>query len=89
MKNSSENYVDEYDIVMRTSDGKDRNMTGTLYCGGDRIFIDDKYTKEVLKALQGDGNIMFRVVKSDRTVESYLFTVIPSNFAKEYATKTK
>ena len=88
VKNSSQNYVDNYDITMRTADGTDHNLTGTLYCGGDRIIIDDAYVNTVLEALKTDGNVMFRVVKSDRTVESYLFTVIPSNFDSLYTAQT-
>lgn len=86
VKNSSQNYVDEYDIIMRTEDGTDHNMTGTVYCGGDRLFINEAYFDEVLTALQGNGNIMFSIVNKERTVESYLLTVITSNFADEYAT---
>lgn len=73
---------------MRTADGTDHNLTGTLYCGGDRIIIDDAYVNTVPEALKTDGNVMFRVVKSDRTVESYLFTVIPSNFDSLYTAQT-
>lgn len=88
VKNSSENYVDTYNITMRTADGKDHKITGTLYCGGDRIYVDSQYTDTVLKALKGDENVMFRFVKSDRTVENYLINVIPANFASEYKTQT-
>ena len=88
VKNSSENYVDEYDITMRTPDGTDHNMTGTMYCGDDRIFIDDGYIDEVLTALNGDGDIMFHIVNAERTVENYLITVATSNFADEYAAAT-
>lgn len=88
VKNSSQNYVDEYDITMRTADGTEHKLSGTLYCGGDRIIIDDEHVDTVLTALKGEGNVMFRVVKSDRTVESYLFTVLPSNFATLYAEQT-
>ncbi|MCB7049450.1 hypothetical protein LIZ34_03560 [Intestinimonas butyriciproducens] len=89
VKNASESYVDEYSITMRTEDGADHNMTGTLYCGGDRIYIDDKYIDEVLTALQGEGKVLFRIVNAERTVESYLLPVITSNFADEYAAVTE
>lgn len=89
VKNSSQSYVDKYDIVMRTPDGTDHNLKGTLYCGGDRIFIDEAYVDTVLKALQGEGDIMFRFVKSDRTVETYLFKVTAGNFVDLYSEKTK
>lgn len=85
VKNSSERNVDEYDITMRTPDGTDHNLTGTLYCGGDRIFIDDAYVDEVLTAMQGEGAVSFYVVQSDRTTTSYLFSIDTDNFASVYA----
>ena len=88
VKNSSESYVDEYNITMRLPDGTDHNITGTMYCGDDRIYIDDGYIDEVLTALKGEGNIMFRITNAERTVESYLITVETSNFAEEYANAT-
>lgn len=88
VKNASESYVDEYTITMRTPDGTDHNLTGTIYCGGDRLFIDTDYIDEVLTALKGEGDVMFHIVNTDRTVESYLITVSTSNFADEYTTVT-
>lgn len=88
VKNSSESYVDKYNITMRLPDGTDHNITGTMYCGGDRIYIDDGYIDEVLTALKGEGNIMFRITNAERTVESYMITVETSNFAEEYANAT-
>ena len=84
VKNSSSMYDDTYTITMRTADGTDHNLTGTLYCGGDRIFIDDAYVDEVLAAMEGEGNVSFLVVNDERTVESYLFTIMPSNFKEVY-----
>ena len=84
VKNSSEYYDDTYSITMRTADGTDHNLTGTLYCGDDRIFIDDAYVDEVLAALEGEENVSFYIVNNERTVENYLFTIIPSNFKTVY-----
>lgn len=89
VKNSSERYVDEYDITMRTADGADHNITGTLYCGGDRIFIDDKYIDEVITALKSGEKVMFRIVNSERTVESYLLKINTGNFAEVYDAKVQ
>ena len=68
VKNSSERYWDEYNITMRTPDGADHKITGTMYCGDDRVNIDDAYIGEVLTALKGEGNVMFRIENADRTV---------------------
>ena len=82
--NSSNMYYEEYDITMRTPDGVDHPLTGKMYTGGDRIYIDDAYTDEVLTALRGEGDIMFYIVNSDRTVENYLVTIPASNFGELY-----
>ena len=89
VKNSSSRYVDEYDITMRTADGTKQNLTGTIYCGGDRLFIDDKYEKTVLNALKSGETVSFYIVQSDYTTSTYLFSVNTSNFAKEYEKLTR
>ena len=88
VKNSSNNYVDKYDITMKTADGTKQNVTGTIYCGGDRLYIDDRHHAKVLSALQSGENVSFYIVKSDRTTTTYLFTVNTSNFAETYAKLT-
>ena len=88
VKNSSERYWDEYNITMRTPDGADHKITGTMYCGDDRVNIDDAYIDEVLTALKGEGNVMFRIENADRTVESYMIEVATSNFAELYNAQT-
>ena len=50
--------------------------------------IDDAYIDEVLTALKGEGNVMFRIENADRTVESYLIEVATSNFAELYNAQT-
>ena len=88
VKNSSERYWNEYNITMRTPDGADHKITGTMYCGDDRVNIDDAYIDEVLTALKGEGNVMFRIENADRPVESYLIEVATSNFAELYNVQT-
>lgn len=88
VKNSSERNIEVYNITMRTPDGKDHNMTGAINYGGDRIYLDENYTNEVLTALKGEGDIMFRLENAERTVENYLITVPASNFAEEYTNAT-
>ncbi len=84
VKNYSSRYVDEYDITMKTADGKKHNITGTIYCGSDRIFVDSKYETTVLNALKSGEKVSFYIVQSDSPTNTYLFTVNTSNFAEEY-----
>ena len=78
VKNSSEQTVDEYNIIMRTADGSDHDLTGTMYCGGDRLFIDDSYVGDVIAALKESGTVSFR------TTSTYLFSIETSNFGSVY-----
>ena len=84
VKNSSNNYVDEYDITMRGADGADVSLTGTVYCGGDRLFIDDQYVNTVLEAMKGEGTLSFYIVDSERTTTTYLFSLETDNFGSLY-----
>lgn len=84
VKNSSSRYVDEYDITMKAPDGTKHELTGTLYCGGDRLFIDQKYKQLVLDAMAQEGSVSFYIVQRDRTTTTYLFTMNTSNFTEEY-----
>lgn len=88
VKNSSNNYDEAYSITMQGDDGVNYDMTGTMYCGGDRILIDENYRPTVLSLLQGTSNVKVRITNMDRTVESYLFVMIPSNFSEVYAANT-
>lgn len=88
VKNGSNNYVEQYSITMQSNDGTNYDMTGTMYCGEDRILIDESYRATVLSLLQSSGNVKVRVTNMDRTVESYIFVIIPSNFSEEYAANT-
>lgn len=89
VKNANSRYNDKYNITMKDSAGRKTSLTGTIYCGGDRLFIDDQYTTKVLEALKGTGSVSFYIVMSDRTTTTYLFTVECSNFSKIYATVIK
>lgn len=84
VKNPSSNYVDEYDITMRTADGTDHSLSGTAYCGGDRLMIEGKDMDTVLAAMKDGGTISFHIVESDRTTTSYLFSLEASNFSQVY-----
>ena len=85
VKNSSSYYVDDYKITMKTADGTKHNLTGTIYCGGDRLMIDNKYKSLVFDALKSGEIVSFYLVEEDYTTSTYLFSVNTSNFAEEYA----
>ena len=86
VKNNSSSYDDLYNITMRTADGTDLSFTGTMFCGDDRIFIDQDYIPQVISALSQEGNTMtsFYIENAERTTTNYLFTVISNNFAEQY-----
>ncbi len=85
VKNSSSNYVDEYNVTMRDASGSDVEMSGTVYCGGDRLFIDDQYVNTVLEAMKGEGSLSFHIVDTQFATTSYLFTFETDNFGSLYA----
>lgn len=91
VKNSSSSYDDIYNIKMRTEDGTDYSFTGVMYCGDDRIFIDQAYIPDVVSALSGEGNTMtsFYIENAERTTTNYLFTAISNNFGEQYGALMK
>lgn len=90
VKNSSSNYVDTYSITMRTGDGTDHALTGTLYCGGDRVYVDDACKASVIDALsQADQQVSFLIVDDKYSTTKYLFTVDCGNFAEAYQELTQ
>lgn len=84
VKNSSSNYVDEYDITMRDQNGADQKLSGTVYCGGDRVVIEGADKDQVVTAMKQPGTVSFHIVESDRTTTSYLFSIETDNFASVY-----
>lgn len=85
VKNSSSRSKETYNIAMRTADGTEYSMTGKIYCGGDRVHVDDAYYDTIIDALsQPDSNVVFYIEEADRTVTNYLVTVETSNFAELY-----
>ena len=85
VKNSSSNYTDPYNITMRLADGTETAMTGTMYCGGDRVYVDDAYYDAEIAALnQEDTTVAFYIEDAERTVSHYLFTIETSNFPELY-----
>jgi hypothetical protein len=85
VENSSARTDRDYEITMRVED-TDRSITGTIYTGADRIFIDGNHMQTVKNALMGSGDIRFFITQSDRPTTTYLFKIEASNFADLYQT---
>ena len=81
---NSRSYEDDYEITLRTSNGQKYSLTGTMYSGGDRIFIDSKYENTVLDALKSGETISFYIKFTRYTTTTYLFSVETSNFKELY-----
>ena len=75
VKNPSSRYVDEYEIIMKRNDGTKHELSGTIYCGGDRLVIDEPYRPAVLEALKSGEPVSFYIVNVDTPTTTYLFMV--------------
>ena len=75
----------EYSITVLDQAGKKHYMSGTLYEGSTRVYIDSKYEAEMLQILLKDGEISFYLEDSKYSVSTYLFTIDCSGFSSAYA----
>jgi hypothetical protein len=75
----------EYSITILDQAGKKHYMSGTLYEGSTRVYIDNKYEAEMLQILQKDGEISFYLEDSKYSVSTYLFTINCDGFLSLYA----
>ena len=66
----------KYTVIMLDPDGKKINMTGTMYKGGDRVYIDKEFEQIVLDTLGRNSSVAF-YLKSNGTFSSseYLFKI--------------
>ena len=70
-----------YSIVMLDPDGKKVSMTGTMYKGGDRIYIDTSYESTVLEALKRNSSVTFKITEKGKYASSdYLFKMEDTSF---------
>lgn len=76
---------DEYSITMLDSSNNKHYISGTMYAGGFRIYIDNSYKSTVLNALQKTGTISFHIVYSEYTTSTYTFSIETSNFNELYS----
>lgn len=71
----------DYSITMLDPDGNKVSMTGTMYKGGDRIYIDSKYKSKVLDALKRNLTVSFRIDETGKYASSsYLFKMEDTSF---------
>ena len=75
---------DEYSITMLDTNNKKHYLSGTMYAGGNRIYIDDEDKATVINALKKSGKISFYVVYSEFITSTYLFSIETSNFQTLY-----
>lgn len=70
-----------YDILMLDPDGKKVSMTGTMYKGGDRIYIDSGYENKVVDALARNGSVTFKITEKGKYASSsYLFKMEDTSY---------
>lgn len=70
-----------YNIVMLDPDGNRVYMTGTMWKGGDRIYIDSEYELTVIEALKRNGSVSFRIDEGGKYGNSsYLFKMEDTSF---------
>lgn len=71
----------DYSIIMLDPDGKKISMSGTMYKGGDRIYIDSQYESTVLEALKKNGSVTFKITEDGKYASSsYLFKMEDTSY---------
>ena len=66
---------------MLDPDGNRVYMTGTMWKGGDRIYIDSEYESTVIEALKRNGSVSFRIDEGGKYGNSsYLFKMEDTSF---------
>lgn len=74
----------QYSITVLDQSGKKHYLTGTLYEGNTRIYIDSAYEAEMLDILVKGGEISFYLEDSKYSVSTYLFSVNCNGFSSLY-----
>lgn len=73
-----------YYITMRTSEGTDYEMTGTLYESDHHLCIDKEYKSTVLETMRNGGTIHFYVEYSRIQGTNFLFSIDTDGFDEVY-----
>ena len=70
-----------YAIAMLDADGNKTSMTGTMYKGSDRIYIDSAYESIVLNTLAKNGAVTFKITEEGKYASSsYLFKMDDTSY---------
>ncbi len=70
-----------YSILMLDPDGNKIKMSGTMYKGSDRIYIDEEYEDTVLEALGQNKSVSFKITETGKYASSsYLFTMEDTSY---------
>ena len=70
-----------YSISMLDADGNKTSMTGTMYKGSDRIYIDSDFESIVLNALAKNGAVTFKITETGKYASSsYLFKMEDTSY---------
>ena len=73
--------VTGYSISMLDADGNKTSMTGTMYKGSDRIYIDSDFESIVLNALAKNGAVTFKITETGKYASSsYLFKMEDTSY---------
>lgn len=80
--------AEQYYITMRTSDGTDYEMTGTLYESDHHLCIDEEYKSIVLETMRNGGTIHFYVEYSRFQGTNFLFSIDTDGFNDVYQAQT-
>lgn len=73
-----------YTITILDTNKRKINVMGTLYDGGQRVYIDDNYIQTVLDLLQQNGTLSFYLVDNKYSISTYLFSIETSDFKTQY-----
>lgn len=81
---------DMYYIIMRTADGSDYPMSGTMYSSNSRylsnshLCIDEEYVGTVLQAMLTGETISFYIENIEHPTVNYLFSIETDGFSDVY-----
>lgn len=80
VKNSSSQYKDYYEVVLKNDEGKTVEARGQMHPGEDRIYIIDEYHSSVLNLLKTSKTVKFYIEFEDSPTTRYRFEIRMNNF---------
>ena len=84
------NLDEMYYIIMRTSDGIDYEMTGTMYSStSSYLCIDEEYKSTVLEAMLSGETVSFYLELMPHHLSDYLFSIDTDGFSSVYQSQVE